>query len=67
MMNFDQTIESSVIRAKSYFLFMLAIVSIGTGITLLMANISKILIPIGLVIFWVGPLLFFKNNSGSLL
>ena len=62
MLESNQTITTSIIKARSFFLFMLVIVLLGTGITLILTWVSRIFIPIGLFIFWIGPLLLFQKK-----
>lgn len=60
----SKTIYTSVINIKHFFVSMLLVVSIGTALTILIAMRfhSEIVIPIGILIFWLGPALFFQNQ-----
>jgi hypothetical protein len=59
-----QTIYTSIIKAKRFFIFMLIGISAGTFLTIIVAMRlnSVIIIPIGIFIFWICPTLLFQKN-----
>jgi hypothetical protein len=60
----SQTIYTSIINAKRFFISMLLVIGIGTCLTIIIAIKlhSIIVIPIGIFIFWICPTLLFQKK-----
>lgn len=60
----SQTIYTSIVNAKRFFISMLLVVGIGTCLTIILAIKlhSIIVIPVGIFIFWICPTVLFQKK-----